>query len=310
MIISQACPGTTRGERDFIIKQLKGFVLAESNTQIRIGTSSFSSKDWVGPFYPEDLKPSDFLKYYSQQFDTVEIDATYYRVPAKKTVESWAYSIPGDFLVSAKFPRAIVHAGQKATPDGDKLMVPDQTYSVRDAFLEALSRLDKNLGSLILQFPYLSQKVFADKQVFFERLERFLDDLPDGFSYGVEIRNRHWLTSAYAEILRARQVALVMADQAWMPHGDELAEKLDPVTSDHTYIRLIGDRREIEAITKTWEKEVLDRDDRLRRWAGMIARMFRRQVDALVYVNNHYAGHAPATARRLNDMIRAEFSRS
>ena len=271
--------------------------------QIRIGTSSFSSKDWIGPFYPEGMQPREFLKFYAQHFDTVEIDATYYRIPSKSMVEGWSNNTPEDFIISAKFPRSIVHAGEKASPDAGKILDRDHTYDDRDIFLQNIAGLGKRLGTLVLQFPYFSKKHFANIGPFLEKLDRFLSDLPDGFSYGVEIRNRNWLKKEYAELLRSYKVAMVLADQAWMPHGDEIEKKFDPVTSDHMYVRLIGDRKEIEAITKTWEKEVLDRSERLDRWADMLARTARRQINSLVYVNNHYAGHAPETARRLSRHI-------
>ena len=272
-------------------------------TRIRIGTSSFSSKDWVGPFYPRDLKPSEFLAYYSQHFDTVEVDATYYRIPSKAMVAGWNENTPGDFLLSAKFPRSIVHAGEKSVPDADKLLSPDSTYDLRDSFLEVMSGLENKLGTLVLQFPYFSQKVFSHKELFYEKLQRFLEDLPLGFNYGVEIRNRYWLTKDFISMLKEHDTALVLSDQAWMPHGDEIMQKFDPVTSDHVYIRLIGDRKEIEALTKSWDKEVLDRTESLTRWVDVLAQIYRRQINSLVYINNHYAGHAPVTARTLSGML-------
>ncbi len=271
--------------------------------EIKIGTSSFSSKDWVGPFYPEGMQPREFLKFYAQHFETVEVDATYYRIPSKSMIQGWNNTTPEDFIISAKFPRSIVHAGEKATPDAEKVLDPDHTYDERDAFLKNISGLGKRLGTLVLQFPYFSKKHFSNSGLFLEKLDRFLSDLPDGFKYGVEIRNRNWLKKDYAELLRSYKVAMVLADQAWMPHGDEIEKKFDPVTSDHMYLRLIGDRKEIESITKTWEKEVIDRSERLDRWADMLARAAKRQIDSLVYVNNHYAGHAPETARRLSRRI-------
>ncbi len=277
----------------------------KDTARIRVGTSSFSSKDWVGPFYPEGTKPGDFLKYYAQQFDTVEVDATYYRVPSKSMVEGWKKETPSDFLLCAKFPRSIVHAGEKASPDADAVLNPDKTYKDRDAFLDAMSLMGKKLGTLVLQFPYFSKKHFSKAGQFFEKLDRFLGDLPKGFKYGVEVRNKSWIKAELADLLRSHNTVLVLADQAWMPHGDEVENKFDIVTSDHVYIRLIGDRNQVEAITKTFDKEVIDRSDRLQRWAELLARIYHRQIDSLIYVNNHYAGFAPATARTLIQKIQA-----
>jgi uncharacterized protein YecE (DUF72 family) len=270
---------------------------------VRIGTSSFSEKDWVGPFYPEGTKPSDFIRYYATRFDTVEVDATYYAIPGQRTVKNWAEKTPDNFLISAKFPRSIVHGGQGAVPDREVMLNPDVTYDERDRFLEVMEGLGTRLGPLVLQFPYFNKKVFGSKSQFFDRLDRFLGDLPAGFRYAVEIRNRYWLTDEYAGILRKHNVGLVLVDQAWMPHGDEVAKLFDPVTADFVYIRLLGDRKEIEALTKRWDQVVIDRDDRLRRWAELIYDMAKRDLVTLTYSNNHYAGYAPATAYRLQEFL-------
>ena len=270
---------------------------------IRIGTSSFSEKDWVGPFYPEGTKPADFIRYYATKFDTVEVDATYYTIPERHTIENWVEKTPDNFLISAKFPRSIVHGGQGPIPDRDVLLNPDATYGDRDRFLEVMAGLGARLGPLVLQFPYFNKKVFASKSQFFDRLDRFLGDLPEGYRYAVEIRNRYWSTEEYAGILRKHNAGLVLVDQAWMPHGDEVEKIFDPVTADFVYIRLLGDRKEIEAVTKRWDKVVIDRDDRLKRWAELIYRMTKQDLVTLTYSNNHYAGYAPATAYRLQEFL-------
>ncbi len=113
------------------------------------------------------------------------------------------------------------------------------------------------------------------------------------------MRNKAWVGKPLRDLLVARNAALVLVDQAWMPHADEVEARMDPVTTDFSYVRLLGDRAEIEKLTKTWEREVIDRGDRLARWAGFLERMARRGVRTLVYVNNHYAGHAPTTTKRL-----------
>lgn len=270
---------------------------------IRFGTSSFSSEDWVGPFYPEGTKPAEFLSYYARQFDTVEVDATYYAIPSARTVEGWVEKTPEGFLISAKFPRSIVHGGEGATPAPDLILKPEATYADRDRFLKVIATLGTRLGPLVLQFPYFSKKVFTSREPFLERLDRFLGDLPKNFEYGVEIRNKTWLKADFADLLRRHQVSLVLVDQAWMPHGDEVEKLFDPVTGRVCYIRLLGDRQQIEAITKTWDREVIDREESLERWSAFLVRMMARQIRTLVYINNHYAGHAPATLRRLKELF-------
>lgn len=266
---------------------------------IRIGTSSFSEPDWVGPFYPAGTKPGEFFKYYASRFSTVEIDASYYAVPSTRTVDRWRELYSPGFILSAKFPRSIVHGGDAATPNSQLVLNPDATYKVRDQFLSTMNRLGPHLGPLVLQFPYFARAQFAEPRPFMKLLDRFLLDLPKDFRYAVEIRNPRWLTAEFADLLRTHKVALVLVDQGWMPMIDEVRSRFDPITTDFCYIRLLGDRKEIEAITTSWDKEVIDRSANLDLWADWLARLFELCVKTLVYINNHYAGYAPETARKL-----------
>ncbi len=266
---------------------------------IRIGTSSFSESDWVGPFYPAGTKPGDFFKYYTSRFSTVEIDASYYAVPSTRTVDRWRELSPPGFILSAKFPRSIVHGGEAATPNSRLVLNPDATYPIRDQFLSVMSRMGEHLGPLVLQFPYFAKAQFEDERPFMERLDTFLQDLPKEYRYAVEIRNPKWLTPEFADLLRKHNVALVLVDQGWMPMIDEVQRRFDPLTTDFCYIRLLGDRKEIEAVTTSWNKVVIDRSANLDLWADWLARLFELCVKTLVYINNHYAGYAPETARTL-----------
>jgi uncharacterized protein YecE (DUF72 family) len=271
----------------------------QNGGRVRFGTSSFSTRDWIGSFYPQGTKPEEFLKVYAQHFDTVEIDSTYYAIPALKTVEGWAERVPSGFTIAAKFPRSIVHGGTDAKPNPDTILTPAGTYDLRDKFLTVMSRLGVSLGPLVLQFPYFSKEIFSHSGEFLTRLDHFLSGLPKEYSYGVEIRNKYWLNQEFAEVCRAHGAAVVLTDYMWMPLGDEAELLFDPLTTDFCYVRLIGNRKEIEKVTKTWEKEVIDREDRLNRWASFLDRIARRGGNIFVYINNHYAGHAPATVRRL-----------
>ncbi|MFO0931570.1 MAG: DUF72 domain-containing protein [Planctomycetota bacterium] len=273
---------------------------------VRFGTSSFTAPGWVGAFYPEGTRPADFLRCYAREFDTVEVDATYYAVPSARTVDGWAEKTPEGFVVAAKFPRAIVHGGDDAHPDPARILTLDAIGAQRDAFLGVMARLGPRLGPLVLQFPYFNRTGFPSVGPFLERLDAFLGALPPGPSYAVEVRNKAWVAPPLREVLARHHTALVLVDQAWMPHGDEVERAMDPVTGDHVYVRLLGDRKAIEAITTTWDREVIDHGDRLARWAALIARLEARGLRIFVYVNNHYAGHAPATVRRLRAMYEAQ----
>lgn len=274
------------------------------NSGLHIGTSSFSEPDWAGPFYPKGSKPSEYLSIYAQKFDIVEIDATYYRTPSHQVVDGWNAKTPENFKITAKFPRSIVHAGEGPIPNPGVILNPEMTYSQRDAFLEAMGRLGAKLGPLVLQFPYFSKKIFMSSDIFVERLDLFLSDLPDGFRYAVEIRNRNWLDESFLGVLQRHNVALTLIDHPWMPHADEIETKYNPVTSDFIYIRLLGDRKKIESLADKFDREIIDQSERLERWAKLIKRMLKRDIEVMAFANNHFAGYSPSTADKLIEMTK------
>ncbi|MGQ0614942.1 MAG: DUF72 domain-containing protein [Planctomycetaceae bacterium] len=268
------------------------------------GTSSWSEKSWVGPFYPEGTAPGDYLTHYATRFSTVEADVTYYRVPDKRMVAGWDRKTPEGFLLSAKFPRSVVHGGEGATPDPEALLLPAKVDKDVDRFLEAMRLLGPKCGPLVLQFPYFNRKVFSGAGEFFERLDPFLAGLPDAFRYGVEVRNRAWIGEPLLALLKRHKTALVLVELAYLPHPADLAKELDLVTTDFLYARLIGDRKAVEEKTETFDRIVLDRHESLERWAALLKKLLRKVPRAFVYANNHYAGHGPATIEELAALVK------
>jgi uncharacterized protein YecE (DUF72 family) len=271
--------------------------------QIRYGTSSWSEQGWVGPFYPDGTPPADYLGHYARHFDTVEADVTYYRVPDARMVSGWRRKTPEGFLLSAKFPRAVVHAGDGPRPDADTLLVPGRVGGEVERFLAAMGALGDRCGPLVLQFPYFNRQAFPAPGPFLERLDAFLAHLPPDFRYAVEVRNKAWIASDLLDLLRRHAAALVLVDMNYMPHPTDLARTLDLVTTDFVYARLIGDRKAIEAQTKSFDKVVVDQGARLGRWAELLKTVGERVTRTYVYANNHYAGHAPETIRQLQALV-------
>lgn len=259
---------------------------------IRVGTSAFTAAGWEGVFYPAGMKPADYLAHYAEHFDTVEVDSTFYRTPAPSTVRKWHQATPAHFLFSAKVPQVITH---------EKCLEGCAEDFTR--FVETMQQgLAEKLGVLLLQFPYFNKKAFATAEPFVARLEKFLEALPPG-RFALEVRNKAWIAPRLLDLLRARGVALACLDHPWLPRPLELLDKCDPVTADFKYIRLLGDRYGIEEKTKTWDKIIVDRRRELADWRTFMTRVKRGGEEFLVYVNNHYAGHAPATARMLMESL-------
>ncbi len=124
------------------------------------------------------------------------------------------------------------------------------------------------------------------------------------------MRNKSWLVPALTDVLRRHRAALVLVDLAYMPHPADLAGELDLVTADFVYVRLIGDRKAVEAKTKVFDHVVLDQSARLDRWAELILALSARVPETSVYANNHYAGFAPATVRNLMRRLSAPSPRA
>ncbi len=249
-----------------------------------LGTSSWSSRDWEGVFYPEGTAPAQYLSHYGTRFRSVEVDATFYNTPSAATVAKWHAVLPEGFLMAAKVPRVITH---------DKVMV--DCGAELSAFVSVMEELGDRLGPLLLQFPYFNKASGMTVAVFVERLRAFLPSLPSGIRFALEIRNRTWLAPRLLDVLRDHGVALALIDHPWMPRVEQLLEAIDPVTAGFAYVRWLGDRRGIEERTTRWDRVIEDRTREMRAWVPAVRRLLGRRIDLFGYFNNHYAGHAPGS---------------
>ena len=228
------------------------------------------------------MRSADYLAFYAEHFHTVEVDSTFYGCPSARTVNNWATRTPEGFMFSVKIPQIITH--EKALVDCEADL---------KQFLDAMSILGPKLGPIVFQFPFFNRGIFPDRHAFLDRLVPFLTKLPNGHRFAIEMRNRGWLDAEFANLLRDHKIALVLQDRSWMPNPAEL--KFDPITADWTYIRWLGDRKQIEALTETWDKVVTDRTQELSSWVDFCYQVRKRGVLVYAYANNHYSGHAPAT---------------
>jgi len=257
------------------------------NANVHIGTSGWSYDDWVGPFYPAGTAKGEYLGSYAERFNVVEVDSTYYRPPSARMVTGWADRTPASFRFALKAPGEITH--KKILHECDANM---------DALIEALEPLGDKTLCVLLQFGYFNRQTFASAAPFFERLAAFLAKYVGRVPLACEIRNKNWLTGDYFALLREHRVVAALVEHAWLPPIDRVIEQHDAVTGPFAYVRLIGDRKKIELTTKTWERTVLDRSAEMPRIAGTLRHLAER-VPVYTFVNNHYAGHGPATCRDL-----------
>ena len=260
---------------------------------ILIGCSGWSYPDWEGPFYPTGIHQADLLEYYADRFPIVEVDSTFYRPPSRRLVASWRDRTPEDFRFALKVPRVISHEKQLRDCEAEV-----------DDFLNAIAPLGAKLAAALLQLGYFNRSSFETEAAFLDVLDTFLDRWPlDRAPLAVETRNPRWVGPDLAALLASHGVALTLTEQTWMPSPREVLDRVDPVTGPFAFVRLLGDRQGIERITTTWDRIVLDRSEALAETAEVI-RTLARRVPVFVFASNHYAGHAPETARQLRAILK------
>ncbi len=229
---------------------------------------------WKGNFYPEDAK--NLLIEYTKNFNTVEIDNTFYRIPSMDTVKNWKEEVPDDFIFTAKFPRKITH-----------IKMLEDCKDDLEVFIDHMSLMGNKLGPLLIQLPP------SFKPEKFEILKDFLAALPKR-RFAVEVKNKKWLDEKLYNLLRDNRVALALIDHPWMP-------KMSTVTSDFTYIRWEGDRNKIKGILGKVER---DRSKDIQEWAMKIRGFSEDSVEVFGYFSKFYSGYSPGDARMLLDILK------
>jgi len=199
--------------------------------QLFAGTSGYSYKEWKGPFYPDKLPADEMLRYYAQRLRTVEINNTFYRMPAESVLWQWSEQVPAEFAFSLKAPQRISHVKRLREADPDV-----------QEFLRRSAVLGSKLAQVLVQLPPQLRKDLP-------RLEAFLAQLPAHPRFAFEFRHASWQDDAVYQVLHSRGAMLCIADT---DEGDTPLV----ATADRGYLRL---RREQYG------------DDELRAWAQRIA---------------------------------------
>jgi uncharacterized protein YecE (DUF72 family) len=272
------------------------FVAYLEQTEKAIGISAVSKlfRPPGGVAWPNQLRLAQAHGYKcvlgcAYPHDPIRPPVWYMKWLVGKNLENWNAGTPEGFVFSVKVPQTITH---------DKVLVDcDAEFS---EFMETMDILGPKLGPIVFQFPFFAKNVLRDRHEFTDRLVPFLKKLPADHKFGIEIRNRDWLNTEFADLLRDHQIALVLQDRSWMPNPLEL--QFDPITVNWTYIRWLGDRKQIEAQTMTWDKAVVDRTAELTSWVDFCYRIMKRGVLIYAYANNHYGGHAPATIEQFRSL--------
>ncbi len=268
-----------------------------------IGCPIWSFKGWVGNFYPEGTKPSEFLREYTRRLTTVEGNTTFYAVPAQKTLEGWMEEMPPTFRFCPKVPKAISHEG--------KLM---DNVERANEFIDIMQQLGTRLGAMFLQLPpRYSPKLFGD-------LAAFLAVWPPEVCLAVEVRHLDWFDSPHDEslnqLLSEHNMARVTIDTRPIRdlNGDgilagsvyqsllEARERKPDVpvvpkrTSDFIFVRYIG-HPDIE-INSPYLKE----------WADYFISQLRDDADVYMFCHSPNNLAAPWLCRKIYAQVEKQIA--
>ncbi len=240
----------------------------ETAVTIRIGTSGWTYPHWKKIFYPVNWPKSKWLEYYAQHFDTVEVNATFYRLPKLKTFENWKSRTPDHFLWALKASKYITHT--------KGLKEPEEPL---ERFYSVAAGLKEKLGPILFQLP---PRLSFDENEF----RNFCQSLNPSYQHALEVRHHSWISDRLFGILRKHNIAFCIADTAGRYPFHEV------VTADFVYIRLHGSQK-LYASDYSGEE--------LQTWAQKINKWGK---DTYLYFDNDFGGYAVKNAKRLKEILK------
>ncbi|MCL6430696.1 MAG: DUF72 domain-containing protein [Anaerolineae bacterium] len=253
---------------------------------IYIGTSGYSYDDWVGPVYPLGLPKREWLAFYAREFQTCEINFTYYRLPDARTLAAMAAKVPEGFVFTVKASQELTH-GREDPEEAFRTFVTGVTPLIEQ----------RKLGCVLAQFPYSFHHTAENR----DYLRRFHDRM-QGVPTVIEFRNRAWLQAEVFELLRELGLGFCCVDE---PRLKGLMPPIAVATSPIAYVRFHG-----RNASKWWQHEnAWERYDytytleELQEWEPKIRSLDAQAETTFVFANNHWQGQAVGTARQLRLLL-------
>ena len=240
-----------------------------------LGTVGFSYKDWEDVFYPTNTPSRAYLSHYSQIFDAVEIDSTFYGNPPAGRVKHWANTTPPGFKFCVKTPRQITHE-----------MRLINASNAMSTFLDRMQLLGDKLGAVLIQLP----PAFTAAE--YDTVARFLEELPIHFRYAIEFRHPSWFSRETVPLLDKFNVCWTSTDYLNLP-------KQVILTTSFFYIRWLGRHGQF----KHKDREQADVTPQLEWWWAYIQPHLERIEAIYGFFNNDYAGHSPSTCNRFKAIV-------
>jgi uncharacterized protein YecE (DUF72 family) len=282
---------------------------------LRIGTCSWKYESWEGIVY-SNKNSRNYLKEYSQKFNTVEIDQWFWSLfppakvvlPQKNVVEDYEKSVPDDFLFTIKVPNSLTltHFYKDSNDDALKFNPFFLSAELFNDFLNVIEPIRKHVGCLIFQFEYLNKQKMKSLSEFQTKFVEFKKHLRINFPpIGIEIRNPNYLNEKYFEFLSEHNLSAVFLEGYYMPPITEIYSKFKKFIKNLAVIRLHGpDRKGIEKIANdNWNQIYINRDKEIKSIVEMIKDLQNKEVDLFVNVNNHFEGSAPLTIDKIQKLL-------
>lgn len=241
----------------------------KTRVKFYIGTSGWFYPHWQGIFYPQSLKPNQWLFYYSQNFNTVELNATFYRLPPKRTIFSWYEKTPKDFIFSVKVSRYITHI--------KRLKNCQKEWSLFFAYIQDLK---EKLGPFLFQLPPSFKKDLKLLRDFLKTIKKITPLKKQKLAF--EFRHPSWLSEdVFYFFQRQKNLSFCLIDaKDWSSPDDSYG--------GFVYVRFHGPGRLYASDYSKTE---------LKRWAQKIKRFLSQEKDVYVYFNNDFSGFALQDAR-------------
>ena len=256
--------------------------------ELYIGTSGYDYKEWKGAFYPEELPQKKFLEYYASQFNSLELNGTFYRMPTPEQIQSMITRTGGKVKFVVKAFQDITHAADKSRY---QLLIYE--------FKKALEPLRENnlLLCTLFQFP---ESFHYDKteRIYLDALLKEVSDMPSV----VEMRNTQWQNDQVYRALRERNTGWCITDN---PNLKNLMKLDFTCTSDIAYIRFHGRNAQMwyngNSVTRY---DYLYTDAELHTFINPINELLRRAKIVLIFFNNHAKSQSVVNAKKLELLLK------
>lgn len=247
--------------------------MSVGNSKIHIGTSGWSYKDWKTVYYPPELKSTEWLSYYANDFHIVEINSSFYHLPKPQTVVNWVNNVPADFKFCPKMSRYLTHM--------KKLNEPEEPLQ---RFFTTFESAQKHLGPILIQLPP-SLTFDYDKTVYFFKI---LEQDYKQYSFALEVRHKTWMEKPAIDLMTQYNIAFVISQSGvGFPYAEH-------ITADNIYVRFHGPEK---LYTSSYTDEMLSI------YAGKFKKWAKQGHEIWAFFNNDWFTNAIQNANTLIKML-------